>query len=512
MKITYFLDFPFSVGGANKVLLLQAYIMKSRGHDVMVVIPNDKDQKHALEYDVLCREYGMCAVTAQYSISTCTEGIDILSSIEQYDKIYDLIKKEGPDLVCSAQINVAVEMAARELKIPHLMNIYQTDQDSFRIKWLDVYPHYHSADSELFSEMWGKGLHIHSKCIRVAYENRKQVIRREKENKDLIHILSIGAFYERKNQLEIIKFILKCKNDGMQVRLVFLGNDSSVYGDICKQFVRENELEEYVKFKGFVHNVEDYFCNADLMILASKVESYPGVIVESIANHVPVLTTPVAGVPELMKDGYNCLALQGYESDDIYAAFKRYMVFRNENKIQDIIRNADTTFKENHTCDIVGNKLEDYYTWILQDYKSRYICKEEIKKLFNEFLENKILNGADSYTKCNIWFLYHIDQIVKQKKPQKVIIWGAGYFGKIVLEWLTIINCIKQFAGFIDVKKKGEYLTYPILDQEEIENCDLLFVAVSDLNSRLDIMKYLEEHGMKRNETYFMAINSPIRI
>ena len=257
MKITYFLDFPFSVGGANKVLLLQAYIMKSRGHDVMVVIPNDKDQKHALEYDVLCREYGICAVTAQYSISTCTEGIDILSSIEQYDKIYDLIKKEGPDLVCSAQINVAVEMAARELKIPHLMNIYQTDQDSFRIKWLDVYPHYHSADSELFSEMWGKGLHIHSKCIRVAYEKRKQVIRREKENKDLIHILSIGAFYERKNQLEIIQFILKCKNDGMQVRLVFLGNDSSAYGDICKQFVCENELEEYVKFKGFVHNVED---------------------------------------------------------------------------------------------------------------------------------------------------------------------------------------------------------------------------------------------------------------
>lgn len=144
MKILYFLDFPHAIGGACKTLLKQAHIMSQRRHEITIVIPNDTDGSHVCEYDVLCRTvYGLHAVAAKFSVATCMETIDILYSIECYEEVYELIEKNRPNLICSTQINVTVEMVARELQIPHLMNIYQEDKDAFRISWLNVYPHYH---------------------------------------------------------------------------------------------------------------------------------------------------------------------------------------------------------------------------------------------------------------------------------------------------------------------------------------------------------------------------------
>lgn len=516
MKILYFLDFPYSVGGSDKVLLKQAYIMGQRGNKVTIVISNDKYGNHACEYDVLCSEYGLRAVTASFPVATCMEAIDILYSIDQYEEIYELIKKDSPSLICSTQINVTVELVARELQIPHLMNIYQADEDSFRIPWLDVYPHYHSVDSELFSKMWGNGLGIPSKCIRVPYESSSGYVSVLKKSGTPLRIVSIGILCERKNQLEIIKFILKCKNNGMQMFLTFLGEDTTPYGDCCKKFVKENNLEEEIIFKGFVLDVDEYLDKSDLMVFASKVESYPGVIVESISKGVLVLSTPVAGIPELMKDGYNCFLTQGYQCEDIYEAFQRYLKCKRENKIQEIIENAYKTYENEHTYQVVGSELEKYYRWILESYQiqKRYMKIEEIKKIFADFLKDRNLNRMDSFTHSNIWFLYHINEKIKQKKTQKIVIWGAGYFGEKVLEWIVFLGYEKQFLGFIDSKKKGKYLSYSILDnkEQEINNCTIIFVAVENMNSRLEMMEYLEKLGKRRNEDYFMIFNDPIRV
>lgn len=517
MKILYFLDFPHAIGGACKTLLKQAHIMSQRRHEITIVIPNDTDGSHVCEYDVLCRTvYGLHAVAAKFSVATCMETIDILYSIECYEEVYELIEKNRPNLICSTQINVTVEMVARELQIPHLMNIYQEDKDAFRISWLNVYPHYHSTDSELFSKIWGGGLGIPSKCIRTAYKNNNVCVSEKRKKSSSLNILSIGDICERKNQLEIIKFILKCKNNGMKNFLTFLGYDSSSYGEKCKEFVKENKLEEEVIFKGFVLDVDEYLVKSDIMICASRVESYPGVIIESISKRVPVLSTPVAGVPELMKDGYNCFLTQGYQCDDIYNAFLKYMMYKREDKIQEIIDHAYKTYEDNHSYEVVGLELEKYYKWILENYvvQNKYIRVREVEAIFSDFLNNINLNNLSSFTRSKIWFLYHIAEIIKAKKVQKFAIWGAGFWGEFALEWIAFLGCEKQFMGFIDSKKRGEYLSYPILNNKDqsISNCDAIFVAVGDMDDRLEIMDYLEQLGKKRNRDYFMVLNDTLRV
>ncbi len=516
MRIIYFLDFPNNIGGSNKVLLTQAYIMKKQGHTVSVVIPKDEKGRHASGYDVICQQYGIDAREAYYTITTCIEGVDILSAIAHYEEVYEQIKESGAHLICSTQINAAVELAARELKIPHLMNIYPTERDAFRLGWLDVYPHYHSADSEFFSALWREGLHIPSRCIRVAYENKNERKIRTFPLEEPYKILSVGGLCEQKNQLETIKFILKCKENGVRAKLTLLGDDQSVYGNLCKKFVEEQDLTKEVIFQGFVMNVEEYFDQSDLLVIASTVESYPGVIVESMARGVPVLSTPVAGVPELLEDGRNGFLAKGYQMDDLYCAFIKFLNYNEENKIEDISASAYETYKENHSFEAVGARLEDYYTWIIKNYDTEKagIGREEIERIFSSFRNGLGVEPLHPYTEGSLWFLYHISERIKDKMPEKTVIWGAGYWGKIALEWMAALKCGKQLIGFIDSYKEGEYLNYPILksNRDVIQGCDLILVAIWDIHDRLEIMDYLEKCGKKRNKDYFMVLNAPIRI
>ena len=123
-KIIYFLDFVNCLGGSNKVLLTQAYIMKQRGYQVKMVIPVQDWRQPIEECNEVCRRYGLEILRASYSISICLENIDILKALRDCKDIVKLLKEDKPDLIHSSQLNIAVELAARDLRIPHLMNIY----------------------------------------------------------------------------------------------------------------------------------------------------------------------------------------------------------------------------------------------------------------------------------------------------------------------------------------------------------------------------------------------------
>lgn len=513
-KILFFLDFPFALGGSSKVLLTQAFIMKQQGYQVKVIIPNNEEGLHAAEYDEICKGYGLEIITGYYNVSICMENIDIISALRDYTYIIELLERHRPDLIHSVQLNIAVELAARELHIPHVMNIYPVDLQTFNISWLDVYPQYHSADSLLFSERWGKGLGIPSKCVRVAYLNSAKEERDYRNKEKTIHILSSGILSPHKNQLEIIKFVRICKEDGRDVKLTILGKDDNDYGNMCKKFIQDNNLQDNVILCGFVLDVESYWRKADVFVLASTVESYPGVIVESMANKVPIVTTAVAGLPELLKDEKNAFLASGSSAEDIYDAFLRYLEYRNSGKLLRIIENAYNTYLEQHDSEVIGRQLDEYYQWIMEDYHNKsFSClpATEIKQRFDRFLSDKKIDLMEKKLLQKIWLFYHINEEIKKRENKKIVIWGAGYWGGITLSGISFLEEQIDFLGFIDLKKKGEYLGYPILQDRDnvIAECGVILVALADHAGILEIMNYLDEREKVRNRDYFLICNLP---
>jgi glycosyltransferase involved in cell wall biosynthesis len=65
-----------------------------------------------------------------------------------------------------------------------------------------------------------------------------------------------------------------------------------------------------VHWHGYVPNGEDLYGlyrQADAFVLASEFEGFPRVLYEAMAFGVPIVTTPVSGVPYLLHDQEECL-------------------------------------------------------------------------------------------------------------------------------------------------------------------------------------------------------------
>ena len=509
MKILYFLAHPNNIGGAAKVLLKQAVIMKNLGHTVKVVIQDDKFGNHTSIYDDLCNESELDYTSLIYPISTNIEGIDIMGCLDSYGDVFQLVKDYKPDVLHSVQLNIAVELVARDSHIPHVMNIYPVLENSFDFPWENVFPQYHSSDSYFFCKKWEKGLGVISHCVRVAYERKAATLFREV--KEDIKLLCIAYFTEYKNQLEIIKFIEICNNKGLHTSIRFIGNDKTQYGKKCKKYVSENNLDNLVEFVGEVPYVEKFLDESDALIHASYVESYPGVIVEAMASKIPVIVSPVGGISELVKDRENGILINGFSAQDIYYAFKAFVALHKTGKLDLIINNAFRTYKDNHSFASVGKQLCAMYQYVIDHgYNPRHIKLNGYtyyKELFQCFLNNHAECVLSQYILSRTWLLYYLEERIE--KNSTALIWGTGELSEFALEICQLLNM--KVLGYVDTYKSGKFKEYNIFKPNKgiILSTDYIIISATNINACSEISRYLESLHLKRNINYYFLENNP---
>lgn len=203
MKIIYFLDVAKGLGGAGNALIEQASIMNNM-HDVTIVIPCDKEGNINQEYKARCVYRNLKYTGCYFKTAWRFQDIDLRCVFDTVNEIYDFISAENYELIHSVQLNVAVEIVARHLKIPHIMNIYSLRKGEFRANNLNIFPKYQSCDSELFCNLWEKEMGMTSFCIRPSAPLNKLLIR-DLSYKEQYNILILGHLFKTKNQLEAIK-------------------------------------------------------------------------------------------------------------------------------------------------------------------------------------------------------------------------------------------------------------------------------------------------------------------
>jgi N-acetyl-alpha-D-glucosaminyl L-malate synthase BshA len=93
--------------------------------------------------------------------------------------------------------------------------------------------------------------------------------------------------------LEVRKH-LKCK-------LLFLGTGAGI--EEIREMVHENNVEKEVFFLGESRKIDKFVASADLYLLPSAQESFGLSALEAMAYGVPVISTKVGGIPEVVIDG-----------------------------------------------------------------------------------------------------------------------------------------------------------------------------------------------------------------
>jgi len=89
---------------------------------------------------------------------------------------------------------------------------------------------------------------------------------------------------------------------------------------------KQLNISEIVKFHGYVPNGPDLFeiyRKSDIFILPTLSEGFPKVLDEAMGQSIPIITTNVGGIAELMKDGENALIIPTRSSSAIVKSIKR---------------------------------------------------------------------------------------------------------------------------------------------------------------------------------------------
>lgn len=496
MKIAFFLDIPNGLGGAGNLLLQQAILM-SELHDVMVIIPTDNEGNYNIEYANRCKKNKMEFLCLRYNTTFNFSSIDFTESMKNVKYIEEFAIREDIDFFHSVQLNITVEYLSRKLKIPHLMDIYQLNEEEFILCQGDIYPHYHLCDSILYSERWKRKLGIESRCIRpigiVNKIQKKEYVRNKK-----IEILMLGSVCPRKNQMAAIKVIEQII--GLHdIELHIAGDLNNDYGYKCRQYVENQNLDKAVVFHGFVSEITSLLKQCDCLLCTSLDESFPSSIVEAVSYDLTIISTPVAGVPEIFVDRYNSFISKDFSLQSIYESVLECLNFYRNGKIVDIHMNAEKTWERNFNRDTIRKEIDAFYHFIMSEKKFQsYQCFHKIENLIERIKSLLSCLDDEGENWIHTRFFYYLS-IKKYLCRGSIYIWGAGIRGKLTYEILRLICPKARVLAFIDTYKCGEYLGLPII---KIENADFVksnFWCISFADNNDFAVQYLENKGLQIN-------------
>jgi len=119
-------------------------------------------------------------------------------------------------------------------------------------------------------------------------------------------VLYMGWLCERKGLLDALRAVPLARQQVPELHFVFAGKVEPGYREaMIEQACEAAQAQGGVSFPGLVTGNEKValLSQAAIFILPSYHENLPVAILEAMAMGLPVITTPIAGVPELIEDG-----------------------------------------------------------------------------------------------------------------------------------------------------------------------------------------------------------------
>lgn len=151
------------------------------------------------------------------------------------------------------------------------------------------------------------------------------VTKRVKRSTDILNLLYLGVIGQRKGIYDILN-ALKDNKEMFEGKVVLRigGNQEEEKLQAC---INEYGLQGMVKFEGFVSGEKKIECLnwADVYILPSFNEGLPIGILEAMSYRHPIISTPVGGIPEVVKDGVNGIMVTPGNVQEIAKAISAFV-------------------------------------------------------------------------------------------------------------------------------------------------------------------------------------------
>lgn len=139
---------------------------------------------------------------------------------------------------------------------------------------------------------------------------------RKNDKKDKTNILMLGRLGKRKGTYDLLKIIPELIKKYPNVQFL-LGGDGDV--DNVKRICEERGIQNNVKLLGWVKGDDKikYLREADIFVLPSYHEGMPMAILEAMAYGLPIVSTFVGGIPQVINNGKEGLLINAGDTNSL---------------------------------------------------------------------------------------------------------------------------------------------------------------------------------------------------
>jgi len=172
-------------------------------------------------------------------------------------------------------------------------------------------------------------------------------------------ILFAGTITKKKGYVDLIQAFSLIANKHPEWKIIFAGN-----GEIenAKRLAKFHLIEEQVIFRGWVNGEDKHllFKKSSIFCLPSYTEGFPMAVLDAWAYGLPVITTPVGGLADVLVPGVNALVFEPGDVDMLSTYLNELIT--NDDLRQKISEESIKLSQGSFSITEISKQLNELYT------------------------------------------------------------------------------------------------------------------------------------------------------
>lgn len=283
-----------------------------------------------------------------------------------YTNLKEVIKMYNPDVIHAHDVRATLLCTLLKGSRKLISHIHVNNDDMRKINLKTVLLLLSSINISHF--FWVSQSCFNSYIFKNQIKNKSEILDNILSQKDIIKkcdrdlnmynydVVYIGRLAYQKNPEKLLAVCEKLIQRERNIRIAIVGTGPLEYK--VKEYVKKKRINENITLVGYMNNPLKLLSDAKVMIMTSRYEGTPMIALEALALGVPIVSTPVDGMKNLIDHGVN-----GYLSNEDT---------KIADYVLDIINNTDIYLRlQQHArkkFDLLCDE-ENYFKSIRKEYK-----------------------------------------------------------------------------------------------------------------------------------------------
>ncbi len=311
------------LGGAELALVEGADALRSRGHDVHVVVPEAGPLLDRLTGEVPVYECNHLLWATFEPTWVSRAKLVTYNAFLSGPRIARIARRVQADVVISNTVTtMAGALAASLARLPHVWFVHEFGREPLmfgddltfhlmRNSMSLCLVNSHALKARFREPFHGLDVSVIPQAVDVPEATNGP------EPGTQLRLILVGAKSPFKGQHEALQALARLARLGLDVHLDLVGPEEHGHEHVLKELAQQLSVTECVTFIPFHPNPSELIHKADVVLVCSRIEAFGRTTVEGMKAGKPVVGAASGATPELIRHGWNGYLYRPGEVDDL---------------------------------------------------------------------------------------------------------------------------------------------------------------------------------------------------